>query len=85
MNMKKLLATILMAITLLSGCVASVDRGVKPYIPSVDLGALNISRHGLHVPNIIYPLEVLGREVPLYLDTGQYTLEEFLCVLDPNC
>ena len=81
--MKKILSLLL--ITTLSGCVVTPHTGVKPYIPSIQTKTVSISKDGLHIPNIIYPIEVDGYGLPVYIDTGSISLEDFLCKLEKTC
>lgn len=82
--MKKLI-TLLILISLTQACTVTPHNGVKPYFPTINTKTLSLSKEGLHIPNIIYPLEIDDYGIPLYIDTGSLSLEEFLCVLDPSC
>lgn len=81
---KKILATLTILSTL-TACTVTPHGGAQIHMPRIDAGGLSLSKDGLHIPNILYPIEVGGRIIPAYIDTGSLTLEEFLCTIDPNC
>lgn len=82
--MKKLIIVAALLMTL-TGCVVTPHTGAKPYIPTINTETVSIGKDGVHIPNVIYPLKVNEHYIPVYIDTGSISLDEFLCKLNKTC